>query len=648
METTSFVATQSDSTGEEFNSRSYHEQDDDDQEGLISVQDQDQHGIRRVTRIIQHYWKAFIIIAGPLLLLPLAIGSQEAKAGYVILLVALFWVTEAAPLAGVALLPLCLFPLLGVLTASQASASYLKDANVLFMGGLIMAVAVERWSLHERIALAVLMLLGTSKSMLLFSFMLVTGFLSMWISNTASSAMMLPIAQAVLEVLDSGVAEQSSDDSGTEQSREPNQTAGATHTDSAENQKRTDTLRFKKGMMLAVAYSASIGGIATLTGTGPNLVMAGQVSTLYPTSSGISFVKWMLVGLPTAALLLFFGWLWLSLLFDRQGNPLLRVYRFLRRRLTEKSGKYTVNERQAGDTGATGSDAIQSVQVVLRQRYQRLGRLTFAECVVLVDFILLVLAWLFRHPGLPGFDAGWSSLFRDTDAGKSYVSDSTVAIVFSSILFFLPSEWPLSKEQRSSRKPIKRILDWDSVHTKLPWSVIIILGAGFCLAEASKESKLSCWFGLKLSNLSELNPTLVQFLIILFITLFTEVASNVASATIFLPILAQLTTSGLHKNPLWLMIPATISCSFAFMLPAATPPNAIAFSYGHLKVPDMVKAGCVMNLLGILTVFFTANTIARAVFTLDTFPDWATSNVTDPSSCAPLVVPNVTNLTFVT
>ncbi|XP_035756501.1 solute carrier family 13 member 2 [Egretta garzetta] len=590
-------------------------------------------GFLQMTLALRKY---LIIVFAPLLFipLPLAIPTKEAQCAYVIIVMALFWCTEALPLAVTALFPVLLFPLMNIMDSTTVCREYLKDTNMLFIGGLLMAIAIENWHLHKRVALRVLLLTGVRPALLLMGFMIVTAFLSMWISNTATTAMMVPIAQAVLEQLHKSEAESSTAGQASENINKafelqeestrpdsPKETEekdlGNSHVLTVEeDRKRNENLleekhkKFCKGMSLSICYSASIGGIATLTGTTPNLVLQGQVDELFPNNGNIiNFASWFSFAFPTMIVLLVLAWIWLQILY--------LGFNFQQNFGCARNASAKAKEQRAYD--------------IIKEESKKLGSMKFAEIAVLILFILLVLLWFTRDPG---FIPGWATvLFNKND--KSYVTDATVAIFISILLFIIPSDISNNggdKQQTGSKSKIRvppPLLDWKVVHQKMPWNIVFLLGGGFALAKGSEESGLSSWLGSKLTPLQEIPHPAIALLLCLLIATFTECTSNVATTTLFLPILASM-AEAICLNPLYVMLPCTLSASLAFMLPVATPPNAIVFSYGQLRVIDMAKAGFVLNILGVLTITLAVNTWASSLFKLETFPSWANRTGTCP------------------
>ncbi|XP_057676943.1 solute carrier family 13 member 2-like [Corythoichthys intestinalis] len=566
-----------------------------------------------------------------LLPLPLISPTSVARCGYTILLMALYWCTECLPLAVTAMLPVVLFPMMGIMQAQQVSIEYLKDTNMLFIGGLVVAIAVEQWNLHKRIALRVLLLVGVRPALLMMGFMMVSSFLSMWISNTATTAMMLPIAQAVLQQLkatqtrqihtdstdlrdrDHSALEMKTSQREVKQDKDQGTTQGDPEHDlNSGPQEQQESMRqevdsnferLSKGISLSVCYSASIGGTATLTGTTPNLILKGQVDKLFPENKDIiNFASWFGFAFPNMILMLLLSWLWLQFMF------------------------LGFNFRQTFGCGSSNSRDHEAYAVI-KEEYRKLGNMKFAEGAVLGAFILLVLLWFTRDPG---FIDGWASVLFNKKG--PFVSDGTVAIFVSLLFFLIPSRLPSCKgyghDDTGARVTAPAtLLTWQVVQEHMPWNIVLLLGGGYALATGSEVSGLSTWLGNSLAPLKKIPAFAISLLLSLLVATFTECSSNVATTTLFLPVLASMAIS-IKLHPLYVMLPCTIAASLAFMLPVATPPNAIAFSYGNLRVMDMVKAGFMLNIIGILTINLGINTWGYVMFDMDTFPTWA--NVSQP------------------
>ncbi|XP_078278783.1 Na(+)/citrate cotransporter-like isoform X4 [Rhinoraja longicauda] len=546
------------------------------------------------------------------------------------------------PFALTLTLPVLVLLPLPLVLRSKVCKQYMKDTNMLFLGGLMVAVAVESCNLHKRIALRALLLVGVRPALLMLGFMCVTAFLSMWISNTATTAMMVPIAQAVLQQLNTTTTNPGDPEPGHPEPRDPEpghgQTAGDLEletkdaTDQApiplevqirntevDRERRassvpySDELReqrqMQKMLSLSICYSASIGGTATLTGTGPNLVLKGQFNQIFPDNGDvINFASWFGFSFPNMLIMLTCCWLWLHLLF------------------------LGVNFARLRSCHRESSPREQAAYGIIQGEYIKLGLMSFAEKLVLGLFVLLVILWFTREPG---FVPGWGSLFNKK--GKKYISDATVVMLITFLMFIMPSNrphfrgWPWHRtvevepgyvsEERKGGHSV-RLLDWKVVQRKLPWNVVLLLGGGFALAKGCQVSGLSLWLGKQMLPLKNLPQWSIAVLLCMLIASFTECTSNVATATLFLPILANMAVL-IRMNPLYILIPSTLSTSFAFMLPVATPPNAIVFSYGQLRVTDMVKAGIVLNVISVVSVTVAINTWGRAMFDLDSFPAWA-------------------------
>ncbi|XP_072320449.1 Na(+)/citrate cotransporter isoform X2 [Eucyclogobius newberryi] len=567
-----------------------------------------------ILRYVRSIKDPLILSLTPVLLLPLplVIGTPEAECAYVIVLMAVYWCTEVLPLAITALLPALLFPLFGIMKSKDVCMQYLKDTNLLFVGGLMVAVAVEHWNLHKRIALRVLLFVGVRPAFLMLGFMGVTAFLSMWVSNTATTAMMVPIVQAVLEqlnnnenqmphILSSEQQLQTSESDSKQLVEKQSETQGGSvvtfldaEAEAVKQKEAAERKRMCKGMTLCVCYAASIGGTATLTGTGPNLVLKGQMNQLFPDNGDvINFASWFGFAFPNMILMLTLAWLWLQFVF------------------------MGFNFKKTWGCGAVKTEKEIAAYNVIREEHRALGPMSFGEISVLSLFILLVVLWFTRDPG---FVSGWATHIFNSKT--EYVTDATVAIFIAVLLFVLPSKPPSCCSSSSDMLKTPPLLTWKVAQKKLPWGIVLLLGGGFALAKGSEESGLSKWMGDQMSPLQTIPPWAIAVILCLLIATFTECTSNVATATLFLPVLASMSQS-IGMNPLYVMVPCTLSASFAFMLPVATPPNAIVFSYGYLKVADMAKTGFVMNIIGILCITLAINSWGKAMFDLNTFPSWA-------------------------
>ncbi len=414
----------------------------------------------------------------------------------------LWWVSEAVPIAVTSLLPMVLIPLLGVASMEATTAPYAHPLIFLFMGGFTLSIAMEKTGLHRRLALRALLLAGNKPPAQIASLMAVTAFLSMWMSNTATAVMMLPIGLSIIAMA-----------------------------------KARDQDDFSKAILLAIAYSASIGGIATLIGTPPNALLAAFLADNYQIE--LSFARWMLLGLPLSVLMLICCWFWLC-----------------------KVQFKLPAESCTGD------------QNNLSSQLASLGVLSRAEKMVLLVFILAATCWIGQQ-----WLAHWTGLA---------ISDTLVAMTAALLLFILPG------------KPKEPVLEWRDSE-KLPWGILLLFGGGLTIAEQIQKTGVARVLAEQLQVLQGVEPLLVMLAVVVLILLLSEVNSNTATAAAFLPLLGPVAVS-MGLSPLYLMVPAALAASLGFMLPVATPPNAIVFGSGHLKIKDMIRAGFVMNLVGVLLV----------------------------------------------
>jgi sodium-dependent dicarboxylate transporter 2/3/5 len=456
---------------------------------------------------------------------------------------AVWWLTEAVPLAVTALLPIVLFPLLGVQSGKATATTYFNHIIFLFLGGFIIALAMERWNLHRRIALRILLLVGGGPARIILGFMLVTAFLSMWISNTAAAMMLVPMAMAVIHQIE-------------------------------EDNGRDATRPFTTALLLGVAYSASAGGIATLIGTPPNLAFAQIFALTFPSAPEINFADWILLALPISAAMLLIIWLMLTRV----------LFRF----------------HHLGPVD----------RAMVAEEYRSLGRMKAEERWVLAVFVTTAVLWMSRQSIETGFVTipGWSSLFPD----PSLFDDGTVAIAMASLLFVLPA---------GGGRGV--LMDWAST-LHLPWNIVLLFGGGFALASGMKSSGLGDYLGQEFQAMANVTPMAMMAGICLLMTFLTELTSNTATTQMILPIVAAVSVA-IHTHPLLLMIPATISASCAFMMPVATPPNAIVFGSGKLRIRDMARAGLVLNLVGVAVVTTGVYFLGLALFDIDPhhLPTWA-------------------------
>ncbi len=512
----------------------------------------------------------------------------------VIVWMAIWWITEAIPLSATALLPIVLFPLLGIMRGRAQSAASLIDergANLpdgvvlsdldivfpnvaaqymdwiilLYLGGFIIATAVEKWNLHKRIALAILQVIGGQPHRLVLGFMVATAFLSMWLSNTATAMMMMPMGMSLVllyEELNENIREQG----GWVDERAPN---------------------FALTLLLGIAYSASIGGVATLIGTPPNGVLVTQMGQIFPDSPDFAFMNWMLFALPMSLVFLFSSWL----LLTRFVFPLPATTPF--------SGKeFIANE------------------------IKKLGPISVEERRVRAVFIAVAVLWMTRKDRLFGADVdifGWSHYldWLIVKFGGSPVSalidDGTVSIAMALTLFIIPA----------SKQVGGRLMDWDDTK-KVPWGILLLFGGGLAIAKGFSTSGLGSYMAAQLQVLlGDASPFAIVLSTVSFITLLTEVSSNVATISLALPIMASL-SQAIEVHPLLLIIPTTLAASCAFMLPVSTPPNAIIYGSGRVPIMKMVIAGVWLDILSVVIVTTFVYSLGHLAFgVLGDFPVWA-------------------------
>jgi len=492
--------------------------------------------------------RKIILLAGSLglfaliLVLPSPDGISPAgkRMAAVAILMAVCWIGEVVPLPVTALMPLVLYPLLGILPSRETAPNYTNHLVFLFMGGFMIALAMEKWNFHKRVALVIIRFIGTSPSQILLGFMVATAFLSMWISNTAATMMMLPVAMAVVKQIASQASINGEREGPTRQTVEHH---------------------FGLALMLGLAYSASIGGAGTLIGTPPNIVFAGFYKNSFPDQPEITFLQWMAVALPIIIVFLPLVWVYLC----RWVMPL-------------PMGEIEVRD-------GAGS--------LIEEELQALGSMGRAEKFVAIIFLMTALLWIFRRPiALGEFTLpGWSSLFP----WGRHIHDATVAMFMGLVLMLVPLGYPRGMERDGKKEFFA--LDWRTVAGKLPWGILLLFGGGFALAAGFKSTGLDQWIGQQLSGIQALPLWMVILTLCLGITFLTEFTSNTATATMILPVIAGASVMA-EIHPLMLMIPVTISASFAFMMPVATPPNAIVFGSGWVTVPQMTRAGLLLNFLG--------------------------------------------------
>jgi len=433
---------------------------------------------------------------------------------------AIWWATEAVPIAVTALLPLIFFPLLGIANIQDSATPFANKVIFLFLGGFIVALAMQRWNLHRRIALTILQYVGGNGRSLIGGFMLVSALLSMWVMNTSTTMMLLPIALSIITVIKNSVKHLN------------------------EKEKKD----FQYALLLGLAYAASMGGMSTLVGTAPNAMMAAFMLDTY--SIEIDFSRWMLVGIPLTLVMVPLAWLTLT-------RIIFKV------------------DFQTGYKG----------QEKLKQMKEEMGKISLPEKKIGIVFIVLALTWILRPllTNIPGLSA---------------LDDSGIAMAGALAIFLIPS----------GDKNDPFLLRWVHIE-KLPWSILLLFGGGLSLASAVSKTGLAKWLGVNLVDIGTLPLVAIVVLITAMIIFLTELTSNIATTATFLPVVGAIAVE-MGINPIILVAPIPLAASCAFMLPVATPPNAIVFGSGLLTIPKMIRAGLVLNIIGIVIVSIVAITLA--------------------------------------
>jgi len=479
---------------------------------------------------------AFVIIL--VLPLPAGMSIQARSAAAVVVLMSIWWITEAIPVFATAFIPLALYPLLGILPADETAVNYGHNYVLMMLGGFFLGKAIESQNLHKRIALVIVNIFGISRQRIMMSMMIATAFLSMWIANVTAAVMMFPIAMSIIS---------KDEESGSGKST------------------------FGTGLMLAIAYAATLGGLGTLIGTPTNLILIGILEKLFPDAPPITFFTWLKIGLPLVIVLLPVFCFYLIRYFGIKGN-------------------------------------LSHNETVIKDELAALGKISSGERRVIYVCLLAIFGWVFRDDLLFGnlVIPGWASILG---LGE-YVHDSTVAIVAALLLFMLPA----TKETR--------LLDWKAA-SQVPWGVAMIVGGGYAIAAGFESTGLADWLGNQLVFISEYPFFIVMVLVIGFVMIFTEFNSNTATANILLPVLASMAIAA-AINPLLLMIPAAVASSLGFMMPAGTGPNTVIFGSERVTVADMVKCGVWLDLISLVIVVMMMYFIIMPWLGFESaLPDWA-------------------------
>ncbi len=484
-----------------------------------------------------------------MLLIPVPSGMEPGawKVAAVTALMAIWWISEAIPIPATSLLPIALFPILGVMKSAAACGPYSNHLIYLFMGGFFLAVTMERWNLHRRIAIHTIKAVGTSPGRMILGFMIATGFLSMWVSNTATAMMMVPIGLAVIQ----------------QATGFDSQTLRACPTSGPES-------NFGKCLMLGIAYAASMGGVGTIIGTPPNTVMVAMVDKMYGVQIG--FGEWMVYGVPLAVIMIGVSW-WIltQVLFPTKGMEL-----------------------------AGGQDIID-------QEIEKLGPMSKEEKYIVIVGCFVAAFWLSR-----GFVAK-ASFIKEFWPNFKYIADATIGILGSLVLFAIPTDF----------KKGEFLLDWKTA-VKIPWDVILLFGGGLAIANGFSKTGLASYIASRLTMLEGMSLLVFVGLVVVITIFLTEITSNTATATLLVPIMGSAAIA-MGVNPLATIVGACVAASFAFMLPVATPPNAVVFGSGCVSIKQMAAAGFWLNIFGAILITISVVYFLPIIWGVDlnVLPSWA-------------------------
>ncbi|VEN39018.1 unnamed protein product [Callosobruchus maculatus] len=552
---------------------------------------------------IKIYWRTIFVIIYPLSLLPIFLmnNTTAMRCMFVVLLMSGYWVSEALPLAVTSLIPMVLFPLMGVLDSDKVSLCYLKETNMMFVGGLIIAIAIEHCNLHTRLSLYTIRLIGCSPRKLHLALCSITMFVSMWISNTAATAMMIPIIDATLKALEEqGIGQmwEPEDENATARTQDGGLAMGG-----VEGKRPTKTTMC---MFISTAYAAGIGGCGCVIGSGTNMAFQGLFETIFPESGDFTFTKWMLFNVPVMLVVMYVSVLFLQVWF---------------------MGLFRPNSKDAAANNV-GKEGEAVARKMINQQLEEMGPMSFHEICVGILFVSAILLWFFRSPQ---FIPGWAEFIT-----KSKIKDSTPALVICMFLFTLPANYDFiymfsSDENKRPKQSAPSLVTWKLVQQRMPWGLIFLLGGGFAMAEASKKSGMSTLIAEHLRGFADLDIVYVMMISGMMGAFLTQFASNVAVATVILPVLAEVSIVA-EKHPMSLMMPAALCCSYAYCLPVSTPPNAIAAAPCNMPTFEMVKVGIFMTLISCSILFAIFPFYAPLIWDLHSFPEWAvTKNATTPS-----------------
>ncbi|VDN99414.1 unnamed protein product [Rodentolepis nana] len=553
-------------------------------------------------------WKLIFTLVYPILLCPVLVQypGAEGKGAYTLLLMAGYWITECISIYITAMLPLLMGPLMGIMASKSICSAYMKDAIMLFIHGAFLAVAAEHRNIHRRIGNAVIRIMGGDPRLLLLGLMLPTWFLSMWMSNAAATIMMLTIVDALLGKLESlkpnaeeGIALRSDEEWNTGDSNESVTTKSPADTD--------DLDKLACAFSLGVAYASSCGGMGTVIGTPTNVVLFGLVASRYGSDTGLNFGSWAAYGAPLSLIMVIVTWIVLGMFF-------IGPKRFFQCRGSDKA-------REA------------AIRQILEEEKKTLGPVSWAEGSAMGILLMVIVLWVTRKPGVDGWSVITVSKVENNKTIQ-FVTDSQPAVLGTILLCVWPAINPFRRRRsdESSANSLETVLPWKIASSKCPWTVLFLIGGGFALSDICSESGLSRAVSTYMLGLKSLPVFALILVFSLLSMIMTTFVANAATANVLLPIMFELSEK-LNIHPYYLGLPVTIAASMAFMLPAGTPANAIVYSKGRIKINQMMLAGALVAIAGVIIVTLSTVSYAVPIFGLNQFPDWAQlNNATTPKT----------------
>lgn len=564
----------------------------------MEVEESDQRARRRdgcgaqTKNFLSNHWKGIVVFVVPLMFLPVMFveNTQAYRCMYLLLVMAVFWVTEALPLYVTSMIPIVAFPVMGIMDTDRTCRLYFKDTLVMFMGGIMIALAIEYSNLHKRVALRVIKIVGCSPRRLHFGLIFVTMLLSMWISNAACTAMMCPIIQAVLEELQAqGLCKIN---------REPSQyqlVGKKTREDEPPYPSKVTLCYY-----LGIAYASSMGGCGTIIGTATNLAFKEIYDRRFTNSTELlDFPTFMFYSVPSMLVYTGLMFLWLQWLYMGLFRP----------------------KSEEAEAVKMGNEGAKIAEKVIDRRYQELGPINAHEIQVMVLFLFMVVMYFTRKPN---FFPGWGDLLGH----KGFKVGNAMPTIFVVIMcFVLPANYAFLRyccgKGPVPTAPTPSLITWKFIQTKVPWGLIFLLGGGFALAEGSQASGMAKLIGGALKSLKPLPHPALLFVVIIVAVILTAFSSNVAIANILVPVLAEMALA-IEVHPLYLILPAGLACSMAFHLPVSTPPNALVAGYANVRTKDMSIAGIGPTAISIIVLYVFCQTWGLVVYpNLNTFPEWA-------------------------